>query len=171
MAVHELFLCLGGNLGNKTENFKKTLDLIQGKIGRLKKASALFSSPAWGFESENEFWNQVVQIETFISPQSVLDEIRQIENLFGRKREPGKIFPRKIDIDILFYDDQVIDSKELTIPHPFLAQRNFVLVPLVEIAPELIHPVLKQSANEMLENCTDKSIVTLVSKPGTNQIS
>jgi 2-amino-4-hydroxy-6-hydroxymethyldihydropteridine diphosphokinase len=170
MARHQLFLCLGGNLGNKTEIFKKSLGLIQKKIGRLKKVSGLYASPAWGFIADNEFYNQVIQIETSLSPSSVLFEIKQIENFFGRKRDPGKIISRKMDIDILFYDDLIIDSDELTIPHPLLYLRNFVLIPLMEIAPEFVHPVIKKTTCEMLEKCPDKSIVTPVSKPSPNQI-
>jgi 2-amino-4-hydroxy-6-hydroxymethyldihydropteridine diphosphokinase len=163
MVGHQLFLCLGGNLGNKAEIFDETLGFLKNKIGNLIRASSLFSSPAWGFESENKFWNQVILLETTLSPLAVVHEIRIIENHFDRKREPGIILSRKMDIDILFYDDLVLNSEKLTIPHPLIGLRNFVLVPLAEIAPELVHPVSKETIKEMILKCLDKSIITPLS--------
>jgi len=162
MIGHELFLCLGGNLGNKAEIFPETLRLIRWRIGSLLKLSSVYSSPAYGFVSEFEFWNQVVQVQTNLSPYSVLERIRKIEDHFDRKREPGVYLSRQMDIDILFYDQLVLKSPRLTIPHPSLADRNFVLVPLVEISPGLVHPVTGKTVEALLANCPDTSGVVRV---------
>ena len=162
MDRHELFLCLGGNLGNKAEIFAETLLLIKKKIGKPVTVSSIYASPAFGFESEFGFWNQVVRVQTKLAPISVLEEIRKIEKRFGRIRKPGIYLSRKMDIDILFYDLQVIESTELTIPHPSLSSRNFVLVPLFEICPVLVHPVTGKTIKELYANCPDIPAVVKV---------
>lgn len=159
MGKHQLFLCLGGNLGNKDKIFAKTFDLIKRKIGDELAVSSVYSSHSWGFESKKEFRNQVIIVETSLSPLVVLKEIRKIEDCFGRKRVPGVYLSRKMDIDILFYDSLVSDSKELIIPHPLIANRRFVLVPLSEISPGFIHPGTGKCMAEMLSECTDLSPV------------
>ncbi len=157
MGSHKLFLCLGGNLGNKAEIFADTLQRIKNRMGQVQSLSSIYASPAWGFESENEFWNRVVVVETCLSPLFVLEEIRIIENHYGRKRESRSYSSRKMDIDILFYDNLVMRSDELTIPHPLMEQRNFVLVPLLEVAPEFVHPVSGKTIAEIFRSCTDRS--------------
>ncbi len=162
MGKHQLFLCLGGNLGNKDEIFSKTSDLIKRKIGDELAASSVYSAQPWGFESESEFRNQVIIVETSLSPHDVLKEIRKIEDYFGRERLPGVYLSREMDIDILFYDFLINDSKELVIPHPLIAYRRFVLVPLAEISPGFIHPVTGKSIAEMLDECKDLSRVNKI---------
>jgi 2-amino-4-hydroxy-6-hydroxymethyldihydropteridine diphosphokinase len=159
MGEHQLFLSLGGNLGNKSEIFASTLRYIEELIGRPEKVSSIYESSSWGFHSGNLFWNQVIQVETRLSPEEVLGEIRIIENHFGRKREPGKYLSRKMDIDILFYDDLILNSEELTIPHPHIALRKFILEPLSEVSSEYFHPVLKEKISQILLNCVDSSLV------------
>ena len=155
MGVHQLFLSMGGNLGNKSKIFDSTKRHIEAQIGQLAKISSIYESDSWGFHSRSLFWNQVVLVETRLSPENILTEIRIIEDHFGRRREPGKYRSRKMDLDILFYDDLIFNSEELTIPHPFIAQRNFVLEPLYEIAPEYFHPVLKEKISQIRLNCKD----------------
>lgn len=159
MGKHQLFLSLGGNLGNKTEIFAETSALIKRKIGDELAASSIYITQPWGFESDTEFWNRVIVVETALSPNGVLKEIRKIEFHFGRERLPGVFLPRKMDIDILFYDHKVIHSEKLVIPHPFIAIRRFVLVPLNEIFPMFIHPETGKSISEMLKACDDLSRV------------
>lgn len=159
MGVHQLFLCLGGNLGNKFEIFSETRNLIEKRIGPFIHASRIYASPAWGFEASGEFWNQVTMVATNLSPLAVLWKCKKIEDYFGRERIPGHYLSRKMDIDLLFYDNQVTDSQTLTLPHPLIAVRRFVLVPLAEIAPEMIHPVTGKTVAEMLYECPDPSPV------------
>ncbi len=160
MGDHQLYLCLGGNLGNKDEIFSETLILIGRKIGECSRLSPAYVSPPWGFRSRYPFRNQVVQLVTTLSPADVLKKIKEIENHFGRARSTGRYLSRKMDIDILFYDDLVITSEPLTIPHPLLAERRFVLTPLADIAPEFIHPVNGKTVSSLLAECADRSIVS-----------
>jgi 2-amino-4-hydroxy-6-hydroxymethyldihydropteridine diphosphokinase len=159
MAKHQLFLSLGGNLGNKNEIFAETLARINTQIGTIKALSSPYESVAWGFRSKHLFRNQVVKVGTDLSPEEVLKNIRTIENHFGRVRKPGKYLSRKMDIDILFYDDLQLCSEDLIIPHPLLAERKFVLIPFLEIDPEFIHPVLNKSIREICPDCPDHSSV------------
>lgn len=159
MGKHQLFLCLGGNLGDQAEIFRKTRALISQKIGKEMKVSSIFLSEPWGFETEHKFWNQVIVVSTGLSPVSVLRKIRAIEDYFGRERVPGKYISRKMDIDILFYDSLVLNCRELVIPHPLIAERRFVLEPLAETAPDYLHPLTGESISGMLRDCTDSSRV------------
>jgi len=163
MAKHQLLLSLGGNLGNKSEIFAAALAMIGIQIGTIQALSSPFESPAWGFRSQHRFRNQVVKLETSLSPEEVLKNIRLIEDHFGRVRIPGKYLSRKMDIDILFYDDLVLHSEELTIPHPLLSERKFVLIPLLEIEPEFLHPVLNKSIREICHDCPDLETVSKIS--------
>jgi 2-amino-4-hydroxy-6-hydroxymethyldihydropteridine diphosphokinase len=159
MATHQLILCLGGNLGNKSEIFTETLDNVRKHIGIITTMSSVYESPPWGFESKENFWNQVLVVSTTLPPENILFEIRRIEDSFGRRREPGTYLSRRMDIDILFMDNLILDSSNLTIPHPLIEQRRFVLVPLAEILPGLVHPRTGRTASRMLEECQDMTIV------------
>jgi 2-amino-4-hydroxy-6-hydroxymethyldihydropteridine diphosphokinase len=141
MGVHQLILCLGGNLGNKTEIFRETNSLIAQSLGNIIDESPVYQTPPWGFESENNFWNQVLRIETYLTPENVIKEIYVIESHFGRKRNSGRYVSRRMDIDILFYDDWIVQTNALTIPHPFISKRKFVLAPLNDIMPRFKDPV------------------------------
>lgn len=164
MGNHQLFLSLGGNLGNKAEIFAETRDLIRKKIGSEMALSSVFASEPWGFTSEDEFWNQVMGVITLLSPRSVIRKIREIEDHFGRKREHGVYLSRKMDIDLLFYDKLVVNGEDLVIPHPLIACRRFVLTPLAEVIPGYIHPVTGKSIIRMLEECTDNLCVVKTSQ-------
>lgn len=163
MGKHQLFMCLGGNLGDKAENFRKTRTMISQKIGREMKLSSIYLTEPWGFDSEHEFWNQVIIVSTGLSPFSVLKKIRAIEERFGRERVPGKYVSREMDIDILFYDSLVLCLQELVIPHPHISERRFVLEPLAETAPDYMHPQTGKCIAEMLRDCKDISRVTRIS--------
>jgi 2-amino-4-hydroxy-6-hydroxymethyldihydropteridine diphosphokinase len=153
-----VYLILGGNKGNRTEMISTAIDLVTSHIGQKKAISGLYESESWGFKSE-PFINQIIKIETSLSPAEVLSYSQQIENKLGRVRKSEGYEARTMDIDILYYDLMVINTPDLIIPHPKIAQRRFVLLPLVEISPELQDPVTGMSAVEMLENCTDNSLV------------
>ncbi len=155
--MHQVFLSIGGNLGNKRANFDKVYTHIQNELGCIVLRSSVYETPAWGFVSEDSFWNQVLCIETLLNPSEMLEKIKKIDAAFGRKRSGNGYSSREMDIDILYFDDNIINTENLTIPHPLLHKRLFVLVPLAEIAPDFVHPVLKLSSLEMLRICDDKS--------------
>jgi 2-amino-4-hydroxy-6-hydroxymethyldihydropteridine diphosphokinase len=162
MAGHQLFLSLGGNLGDKKEIFTSTIRMIENRIGHPVKISSVYESPSWGFRSRHFFWNQVLEVETALSPEEVLTEIRSIEKFFGRKRRSGDYLSRKMDIDILFYDDIILENDELTLPHPMIAFRRFVLEPLSEVAPDFFHPVLMDKVIHILSRCKDSAEVNII---------
>lgn len=155
----EVFLCLGGNIGPKADNFKNALEMISEKIGTAVSASSVYESPPWGFESEFSFWNMVARVETGLTPHEILEKIHLIEDFFGRVRKPGGYLSREMDIDILYYGNLSAETPDLTIPHPLLHSRRFVLLPLAEIAPGFEHPLLNLDNQHLLEICPDKSDV------------
>ena len=158
----KLYLLLGGNLGDKSQVFKETTKLINEKVGKITRQSHIYETEPWGFESSDLFWNQVLELAVLISPQEVLNSTQQIEHQLGRTRAAQHYDSRIIDIDILFYGDQIISLENLTIPHPRIQDRKFALVPLNEIAPDLIHPVLQKSISQLLLECPDQLRVEIV---------
>ncbi len=139
-----IILSLGSNLGNTKDNINNAYILIEKHVGKIIKKSDFLTTKPWGFKSSNLFTNTCIEVETTLNPMECLKEINLIENKLGRLRyKQAGYNDRTIDIDILFYDDEVIDTKELTIPHPLLHLRDFVLIPLRQIAPNYIHPTLK----------------------------
>lgn len=135
-----LYLSLGTNLGDRQQNLKSALELIGREVGTVVSASDIIETDPWGFESPNPFLNMVVKIETDLKPLEVLDITQEIERQLGRatKSVNGEYHDRLIDIDILLYDDLVMDTPELTVPHPLMHERKFVMEPLAQIAPELV---------------------------------
>jgi 2-amino-4-hydroxy-6-hydroxymethyldihydropteridine diphosphokinase len=158
-----LYLLLGGNLGDKKKIFEEARELLGERIGKISALSAVYETEPWGFESDDIFWNQVLKMETELSPKEVLGKTQEIEHDLGRIRKEKQFSSRIIDIDILFYGDQIINENDLIIPHPRIQERKFTLVPLCEIAPELVHPVLKKSIGQLLKECTDQLKIKLVS--------
>ena len=154
-----VFLGIGTNLGDRTANLKVAVARIEEYIGPVLKASSVFETEPWGFETKDEFLNMVVKVETKLSPSRILQDLLLIESLFGRVRGEKRNSSRVIDLDIILYEDWIIDEIGLKIPHPLMHERRFVLVPLCEIAPELIHPVLNSTFISLLNSCKDKSEV------------
>lgn len=149
------FLILGGNLGDRYSYMDKAKALIAERLGNIILASSFYETEPWGFSHEQLFLNQVIRIETSLLPSKLLDNIKEIEMSLGRMRDKDRYSARTIDVDILFYDDLIIASPDLIIPHPRIASRRFVLEPLAEIAPELIHPVYHKTIGQLLETCED----------------
>jgi len=157
--MNVVFLGLGTNLGNRRKNLNDAVAGIREQIGKVVNISSVYETEPWGFKSESQFLNIVIKVETLLNPSAVLEAILRIELFLGRVRGENQYSSRIIDIDILFYEDQVIDSSDLKVPHPKLQERKFVLVPLCEIEPEMVHPVLKKTMVLLFKECEDKSEV------------
>ncbi|MBA4408215.1 MAG: 2-amino-4-hydroxy-6-hydroxymethyldihydropteridine diphosphokinase [Odoribacter sp.] len=158
----KLYLLLGGNLGDKKKVFHDARAKLSEHVGKITAQSAVYETEPWGFESPDLFWNQTLGISTSLSPEEVLAQTQIIEQKLGRIRKKSQYSSRIIDIDILFYGDQIINQENLVIPHPRIQERKFALMPLYEIAPELIHPVFQKSIRQLLEECTDEVMVKIV---------
>jgi 2-amino-4-hydroxy-6-hydroxymethyldihydropteridine diphosphokinase len=159
---NSVFLLIGGNLGDRFKLLDQAKTDIQKEIGQIQKESSIYETAAWGFESKNDFLNQVIMITTDFEAIEVLKLCQEIENKLGRTRESDQYASRTMDIDILFFNDEIIDLPDLKIPHIQLHKRKFTLEPLSEIAPEFIHPSLNKTMKELLQDCSDKSMVKIV---------
>ena len=146
-----VYLGLGSNLGDKEMNLSTAISRLSATVGRVLCQSSFYVSKAWGYMSENDFLNAVVLIETDLSPFDLLRETQNIEKHIGRKEKTAgnDYSDRIIDIDILFYNDEIINHRNLKIPHPLIIERDFVLTPLTEIAPDYIHPVKEKTIKEL----------------------
>ena len=151
----KVYLILGGNLGDRCKYLKEARGLIEKSIGKVVCCSSCYETEPWGFVHENLFLNQAVEVETSLSPFEILNSIKVIETSLGRIRGKERFNARTIDIDILFYDNLIINLPELIIPHPEMTNRRFVLSPLVEIAPDFVHPVLNKTIQQLLSECQD----------------
>ena len=146
-----VYLGLGTNLGDKEQNLRMSIKKIEERIGNVVSLSAFYATAPWGFYSENSFLNAAVCVETTLLPLQVLEETQRIERELGRteKSVNGLYADRLIDIDLLLYDDRVMDAEGLILPHPLMTERRFVMEPLSEIAPDVVHPVLHKTMKEL----------------------
>ena len=146
-----IYLGLGTNLGDKELNLRVAVQKIEERIGNVVSLSAFYATAPWGFSSENSFLNAAVCVETTLLPLQVLEETQRIERELGRteKSVNGLYADRLIDIDLLLYDDRVMDAEGLILPHPLMTERRFVMEPLSEIAPDVVHPVLHKTMKEL----------------------
>jgi len=156
----QTLLSLGTNQGNRLENIQQAYQLIEERVGTIVRRSKVYSSEAWGLEDQADFMNTAILVETTLSPIEVLDAVLQIEADLGRVRLE-RWGPRLIDIDVLFYENEIIDTARLTLPHPQIEHRNFVLIPLLEIAPDFIHPILQLTIDQLYWACKDDKEVYL----------
>lgn len=155
------YLLIGSNKGDRKAFLAQAVEKIHRMIGRVGEKSRLYETQAWGVTNQSDFLNQALAVETSLSPQKVLEQILKIENEMGRVRTE-KWAERTIDIDILLYDNFVVKEPNLVIPHPELPKRNFALIPLMDIAGEVEHPVLHQTIEDMYMDCEDPLDVILL---------
>ena len=153
--MNKLFLITGGNIGDRKGNLEAAAALIQKQIGKIIRLSAMYETEAWGITNQPAFYNQVLEIDTLLSAREVLHLILKIEEEMGRKRTI-KNAARIIDIDILFFNNEIINEHNLIIPHPEIANRRFVLLPLLELDPTKLHPSLHKTVQELLAETKDK---------------
>jgi 2-amino-4-hydroxy-6-hydroxymethyldihydropteridine diphosphokinase len=157
--IKTVYIALGSNKGNKLQYLQSAIDAIFERIGVVKKLSKVYNSPAFGFEGD-DFYNACIKVETELKPKKVLKELQSIELKLGRTKKTSDGYEsRKIDLDILLYDDISIDEKKLVIPHPEMHNRNFVLQPLLDIAKVLKHPDFNRSIEDLLKACKDESVI------------
>jgi 2-amino-4-hydroxy-6-hydroxymethyldihydropteridine diphosphokinase len=150
-------LILGSNLDGKFEYLECAIALIKCNIGYVKNESSVYASPPWGYDSINEYVNQLIVVDTDLSPLELLDKNLLIEKVLGRERSENGYTDRTIDIDILFYNDEVCETERLILPHPRLHLRKFCLEPLAEVISDWEHPKLKIKISLLLKECEDKS--------------
>ncbi|HCT29968.1 MAG TPA: 2-amino-4-hydroxy-6-hydroxymethyldihydropteridine diphosphokinase [Bacteroidales bacterium] len=155
----KVYFVIGGNLGDREQYIDRTKCLISERVGYILRYSSLYESEPWGFDNGHNFLNQVIIVDTQLSPAAILLEISFIEGVLGRERNGNGFSARTADIDILFYDQQIMLSPSLVIPHRFLHKRMFVLTPLSEVAPDFIHPLFSVTVRELLASCDDKTKV------------
>ena len=161
--MEKVFIALGGNVGNVSETFDIAIQKIEEAIGKIDNQSSLYKTEPWGNKKQDDFLNKIIIVETNLSAGEVLKKILEIENSLGRNRNKNNQFaPRTIDIDLLFYGEEIINYENLIVPHPRLHLRNFVLTPLMEIAPGLVHPVLQKTIKHLFKINTDVSVVNKI---------
>jgi len=149
-----IYLSLGSNEGNRTSWLQQAQDLLGKSCGIITKRSSIYETAAWGLNDQPSFLNMVIEMETTKTPGELLSCVLAIETRLGRQRSI-KWGPRTLDIDILLYNEAIIDAPDLKIPHPYMQERRFTLLPLAEIAPGLIHPVFHKTISQLLAECPD----------------
>lgn len=163
---HQVVLSLGSNQGNRLENVERSLEMIHREIGTIIRISKLYETPSWGFDSD-AFYNCALVIHTFSSAHKILEQILSVERRLGRVRGDGLGYQsRIIDIDLITFDEDIIETEELQIPHPLMQNRKFVLLPMLDLKLDWMHPVFHKKIPELLENSPDESVCTIVNQLG-----
>ncbi len=158
--LRQIYLCIGGNLGEREANLEEAVEFIDFNFGDVLAVSSIYESEPWGMTDVPNFLNQVVLVESELSNEELLTEIAELEDFFGRERSAAGYVSREMDVDVLFIQEEIIDTEKFRVPHPRIAERRFVLEPLCEIAPDLIHPLLKRTSADLLKTCNDAGKVT-----------
>jgi 2-amino-4-hydroxy-6-hydroxymethyldihydropteridine diphosphokinase len=151
-----VYIGIGSNLGDRVKNCSRSIDLLEKNGIVVRQRSSLYETMPWGVRDQPLFLNMVIEAETELKPQELLELLKNVEIEVGREKS-ARWGPRAIDLDILLYDDIILNDETLTIPHPYLHKRDFVLIPLCEIAPELRHPVLQSTMGKLLQMVRNKS--------------
>lgn len=167
VSSQDVFLLLGSNLGDRLQILKSAEILVEERIGKIRSASSVYETAPWGVLDQPAFLNQILIVTTGLMPEEVLRIVLEIEHELGRIRYE-RWGARVIDIDMLYYQDLVMDTVRLTLPHPRLHERKFTLVPLHEIAPDFIHPLLLKTTSQLLAECSDPGAVIIFSGNNTN---
>ena len=152
--MSKVYFSIGSNKGNRSQLINEAIDKIDISIGKVEQKSSIYETQSWGFKSNN-FFNVCLLIESSLSVESIFNKILKIEKDMGRLKSENKYSDRCIDIDILFVEDIIVNSKNLIIPHPRLHLRKFVLTPMLDLAPDLIHPILNKSIKQLELECDD----------------
>lgn len=155
MKYQNIFLLIGSNLGGRLSNLNRCVDLISTELGSIIKPSSVYETAPWGKSDQPNYLNQAIQIETNFGPAELLGRCLTLEKQLGRERKE-KWGARVIDVDLIYFNDRIINSKDLVIPHPRMTERKFVLEPLTEISPNFMHPLLKKTNQELLTDCKDQ---------------
>ena len=156
--MNKVYLLIGGNIGDRMANLAMAVEFIEKYLGNMVQISSIYETAAWGNTNQADFLNQAICIETSLSPKDLMTQILLIEQKMGRERTIP-LGPRTIDIDILYYNDAIVENEQVTIPHPRMSQRKFVLYPLAEIAPKYVHPLLNKTNDVLLKECGDSLAV------------
>lgn len=157
--MHKTILHIGSNLGDRYAYLSFAIQRLEQEIGHIILLSKIYETEAWGGIPQHPFLNQAVEVETALSPEEILKTCQKIEEAAERTREI-KWGPRTLDIDLILYDNEIIENEELKIPHPRMLERNFVMVPVSEIAPHWIHPLLNESMENLKERTADLGMIT-----------
>ncbi len=161
--TEKVVLLLGSNIEPRKQYLEEALSLLEKKLGKASVVSNIYESEPWGFEATTSFYNRVVVFKTGKLPETVLNICLQTEELLGRERSEAEGYTsRTIDVDILYFGNRIINSERLMVPHPRLASRRFALLPVAEVMPELLHPILNKNQGELLLECPDQSEVSIV---------
>jgi 2-amino-4-hydroxy-6-hydroxymethyldihydropteridine diphosphokinase len=159
MSLHKAFILLGSNQGQRKQFLKKAIGQMEERCGTISNESSLYETAAWGQTKQAAFLNKVIVLQTKLTADELMKTLLQIEQELGRIRTE-KYGPRTIDLDILFYDDLIYHSAIVTLPHPAIQDRRFVLIPLAELSPNKVHPVYKKTITTLLKECADELAVT-----------
>ena len=152
--IDKIYLLMGSNLGDRVQNLKNCLNEVENRVGKVLRVSSIYETEAWGLRDQDSFLNVAMEVSSDLSPKEMITIFDEIEKNGGREKTI-KWGPRVIDLDILYYSDIILKTLQLQIPHKEIQNRNFVLVPMIELNKDFIHPVFNKTQNELLELCKD----------------